>query len=177
MNTTGHFRSYNESTFYDFYVQGDYKKLNETILGTLYYVGFIAANIQIFGLKFALVTVVYPLIEGNILLALVNYTWHMFIEDGNDYVNSLTIVNGENFIFSEEYHVVHHYAPGFHHSRYKEVFDKHIKQYDIVFENVNLFELGITAMLGNYKRLSTMVRDPPKDVEEKLKRRLRDCLW
>jgi len=42
---------------------------------------------------------------------------------------------------------------------------------------VNLFELGITAILGNYERLSTMARDPPKDVVEILKRRLRNTLW
>mgnify|MGYP006102571951 FL=1 len=167
----------NFSTFYDMIKQGEYRKVFEVFLGSCYYVAFILLNMSLFGTKFALVTVVYPLIEGNILLALVNYTWHIFIEEGNDYVNSLTILNGENFIFSEEYHVVHHYAPGFHHSRYKSVFEKNIEKYDIVFQHTNLFELGITAILCNYKRLGTMVKDPPDDVEEILKKRLRATLW
>ena len=84
----------NLSTFYDFYVQKDYKKLQGTIFGTCYYVGFICLCILVFGFPFAFVAVIYPLIEGNILLALVNYTWHIFVEEDNDYVNSLTIVNG-----------------------------------------------------------------------------------
>ena len=43
----------------------------------------------------------------------------MFIEENNEYINSTTILNGQNFIFSEEYHVVHHQNAGLHHNKYK----------------------------------------------------------
>ena len=103
----------------------------------------------------------------------------MFIEGDNDFVNSTTIENGEDFIFSEEYHVVHHQSPGFHHTRYREEFEKKVKQgkYDIVFQDVNIFELAFTGIFRNYERLAGMVKDPKPDCAEVLKRRLRETIW
>ena len=100
------------------------------------------------------------MVEGNILLAVVNFTWHMFLEEGNEYVNSTTIEEGTEFIFSEEYHVVHHQAPGYHHTRYRAHYEKHRSKYDLVFEKCNLFELGFTAIFRNYERLRGFVKDP-----------------
>ena len=54
---------------------------------------------------FCFCTLVYAFVEGNILLSIVNFTWHAFIdpdEPGNDYVNSTTIIEGLNFTLSEE---------------------------------------------------------------------------
>ena len=116
------------------------------------------------------------MVEGNILLAVVNFTWHMFLEEGNEYVNSTTIEEGTEFIFSEEYHVVHHQAPGYHHTRYRAHYEKHRPKYDLVFEKCNLFELGFTAIFRNYERLRGFVKDPTPETIDILKRRLR-CTW
>jgi len=53
----------------------------------------------------------------NILLSVVNFTWHAFIDPddlSNEYVNSTTIIEGLNFTLAEEYHVVHHQYSGAH---------------------------------------------------------------
>ena len=79
-------------------------------------------------------------------------------------------------IFSEEYHVVHHQAPGYHHTRYRAHYEKHRSKYDLVFEKCNLFELGFTAIFRNYERLRGFVKDPTPETIDILKRRLR-CTW
>ena len=72
-----------------------------------------------------------------------------------------------------------HQSPGFHHTRYREEFEKKVKQgkYDIVFQDVNIFELAFTGIFRNYERLAGMVKDPKPDCAEVLKRRLRETIW
>ena len=88
------------------------ERVFRSIGGTLYYCGGVLLVYQCVGsFYFVVFYILYPMIEGNILLAAVNYTWHAFIDPqdhDNDYVNSVTILNGLNFTLSEEYHVVHH---------------------------------------------------------------------
>lgn len=154
-----------------------------TLIGTSYYVGFLMLSNYTFGSTFTLVTLVYPFVEGNILLSLVNWGWHMFLQGDNDFVNSTTIENGEEFIFSEEYHVVHHQAPGLHHTKYAGMFEKHEAEgkYDLVFQNVNLFELVFSCLFKNYDRVLGMVKPNPKMDKKETRRliveRLQHCWW
>ena len=170
------FYATNLSTLYDFYKRRMPLWFCHTALGTAYYAGFVALAVHATSARWALWTIGYPLVEGNILLAVVNFTWHMFLEEGNEYVNSTTIEEGTEFIFSEEYHVVHHQAPGYHHTRYRAHYEKHRSKYDLVFEKCNLFELGFTAIFRNYERLRGFVKDPTPETIDILKRRLR-CTW
>ena len=167
----------NVSTLYDFWSRRMVRPFVETTVATLYYAGFVYMCVALTNPTYVLWTVGYAFVEGNLLLAIVNFTWHMFYEEGNEFVNSTTIEHGEDFIFSEEYHVVHHQAPGFHHTRYRAHYEKHRQRYDLVFENVNLFEMGFTAIFQNYERLAAMVKDRNEDTVELLKRRLRQTAW
>lgn len=172
------FYSSNLSTLYELFLRRKLKTLLKVLIGTLYYISFTYICVRLFGTGFTLMAIIYPFFEGNILLSLVNFTWHMFIDDNNNqFVRSTTILNGRNFIFCEEYHVVHHQQPGYHYSRYKHVFEKHKKKYNIIFENVNIFELGITAILGNYTKLSNMVKNRKANTASVIKTRLRHTLW
>lgn len=166
-----------------FAARKEWGQLYRTVMGTIYYLLFLTLAVQCFGWQFTLITSVYPFFEGNTLLALVNYTWHMFLEDDNEFVSSLTIEEGTEFIYSEEYHVVHHDIPGLHHKRYRSRFEKYEDHYDIIFEKVNLFELGITAICQNYERLAKMVKITEKSgsdrkvIAELLKTRLQHTQW
>jgi hypothetical protein len=87
----------------------------------------------------------------------------MFLgSEKDDYVNSTTQENRTEFIFSEEYYVVHHAAPGLHHSKYRDLFEAQEAKYEIIFQDVNLFELGFTAMFRNYDCLADTVKVTPK---------------
>jgi len=172
----------NMSSMWYFHVRKDSGRLQRTVFGTLYYVAFVFATQYMFGTTFALATIVYPFFEGNVLLAMVNYVWHMFLDTDQDnhYVNSITIEDGEEFIFSEEYHVVHHATPGIDHSKYRAEFEKNLAKYDIIFKNENLFELGGTAMARDYERLTDMVKEngmPRAEVTALLKKRLTETWW
>jgi len=168
----------NVSTWADFWTRSMWSDLFETIFGTLFYGAFVYACCLVTSPLFTACTVGWAFIEGNTLLSLVNFVWHMFLDENDDeFVESTTIENGEEFIFSEEYHVVHHAYPGIHHTRYRAMFEKNESKYSIVFQNVNLFELGFTAMLQNYERLASMVKDRKPETIDLLKKRLQLTKW
>lgn len=117
---------------------------------------------------------IYPYFEANILLGIVNFVWHAFIdprEPFNDYINSTTIVNGLNFTLQEEYHVVHHQYPGLHWTRHSEMFEKHKHEYyrsDIpgsIFQNENVFVLFIYMITKSYDKIADLFYDPEGKVK------------
>jgi fatty acid desaturase len=66
-------------------------------------------------LTFAVAYVGYPVLENILLLACINWAWHAFndLDDPmNEYISSLTILNGPMNVLNEDYHVVHHQYPG-----------------------------------------------------------------
>ena len=101
----------NLSSISKFFQEGRNTRAYRCIGGLLYYIAVVSLAWKFVGAQFAAFYVLYPLIEGNILLSAVNYTWHAFIDPNDhddDYVNSVTILEGLNFTLDEEYHVVHH---------------------------------------------------------------------
>jgi hypothetical protein len=101
----------NISSVRKFYSESKMERVYRSIGGTIYYVAGVTLAWKYVGSQFATFYILYPLVEGNILLSAVNYTWHAFIDPtnhDNDYVNSVTILDGLNFTLDEEYHVVHH---------------------------------------------------------------------
>lgn len=101
----------NISSIYKFQSEGMTNRAFRCVAGCAYYLFGLALCAKYVSPLFALMYVFYPLVEANILLSAVNYTWHAFIDPedhDNDYVNSTTILDGLNFTLNEEYHVVHH---------------------------------------------------------------------
>ena len=111
-----------------FMTEGRTAETKGIVLSTLWYVAFIS-GIAYIHLPFALCTLVYAFVEGNILLSVVNFVWHAFIcpdDPSNVYITSTTIVEGLNFTLEEEYHVVHHQYAGIHWTKHKEKFEQHL---------------------------------------------------
>ena len=158
---------------------------NYLILESISYIVFIIIWAYLFGWPFTFATIIYPFWEANILLSLISYCWHLFYEknEANEFIESTTILNGKNFIFNEEYHVVHHQFPGLHWSKYPAMYKKYLPKYDIIFKDNNIFVFGFTCILGNYEKLREMVvkpvlNDKGEDITiDILKRRLRTTLW
>jgi len=184
----------NISSILKFYQEQRMERVLRSIGGTLYYCGGVLLVYHCVGsFYFVVFYILYPMIEGNILLAAVNYTWHAFIDPqdhDNDYVNSVTILNGLNFTLSEEYHVVHHQYGGAHWSKNEELYVKHLPDYKKytakVFQNTNLFVVWGMIVAQDYDALAELFvqlkDDPsthlsPKDLAHLLKVRLQTTTW
>merc|ERR1719188_1998453 len=69
---------------------------------------------------------VFPHAEACTLLCAISYLWHAFVEasdPGNQYVNSVTILDGQDNVWNEDYHVIHHYFPNVHWSEAPKHFE------------------------------------------------------
>ena len=129
-------------------------------LSTVWYVAF-ASTIAYIHPLFCFATIIYAFIEGNILLAVINFTWHAFIDPedpSNDYVNSTTVIEGLNFTLGEEYHVVHHQYAGVHWTRHEELYLKHAEGYKQCIPTSlykqNAFEIFGAMVSKNYLQLA-----------------------
>jgi len=183
----------NFSSIRKFYSEGLMDKTFRCIAGCVYFLFGLSACAYFVSPLFALMYVFYPLVEANVLLSAVNYTWHAFIDPDdhdNDYVNSTTILDAMNFTLDEEYHVVHHQYSGVHWSKNQELYERHIEDYKActatVFKGTNIFVIWGMVVNKDYdglcdhfvqyeedesKRLS---RD---ELKELLKARLRCTTW
>eukprot|EP00163_Fabomonas_tropica_P018467 TRINITY_DN32804_c0_g1_i1.p1 TRINITY_DN32804_c0_g1~~TRINITY_DN32804_c0_g1_i1.p1 ORF type:complete len:423 (-),score=92.72 TRINITY_DN32804_c0_g1_i1:332-1600(-) len=182
----------NLSTLVQFYKEGKLNMVCKTLYGTGFYIAFVS-YFYYHHPTFALTYLIYPLIEANILLGMVNYTWHAFIDPldhQNDYVNSTTILEGLNFTLREEYHVVHHQYAGIHWTRHQEKYQKHIDEYKkrraTLFYKANIFEIWGMCVFKQYDALAEkfvqLEEDPKKRLSDKevstmLKDRLQTTTW
>ncbi|CAE7322488.1 unnamed protein product [Symbiodinium natans] len=97
---------------------------------------------------FCIVYWVFCHLEGMLLLCAISYLWHAFVEEsdpGNQYVNSVTILDGHDNTFNEDYHVVHHHSPSTHWSDAPAHFEAHKEEYAAV--NATIFRDTEEGML------------------------------
>jgi len=184
----------NISSIRKFYQEQRMERVVRSIGGTVYYCGGVLLVYHWVGsFYFVFFYLLYPMIEGNILLAAVNYTWHAFIDPNdhdNDYVNSVTILDGLNFTLSEEYHVVHHQYGGAHWSKNEELYLKHLPDYKkhtaTVFQKTNLFVVWGMIVAKDYEALTklfvqleddTSKHLSPQELAQLLKVRLQTTTW
>ncbi len=91
----------NITTALAFVAERRYKWAAQVVAATLWYAGIVAALAAI-SPAWAAVSVGWAFVEGNVLLATVNWVWHAFIspEDPDDeFTASTTIVNGEQCVW------------------------------------------------------------------------------
>merc|ERR1711988_1883637 len=71
---------------------------------------------------FATAYLLYPFLENVVLLACVNWSWHAFNNPNDpedEYVGSVTILDGPINVLNEDFHVVHHQYPGEHWTKHE----------------------------------------------------------
>lgn len=175
----------NLSSVFAFWSEGRYRFVGGIILSTIWYVLFVG-TCWFASPMFTLFTLIYAFVEANILLSVVNFVWHAFIDPddpSNDYINSTTIIEGLNFTLAEEYHVVHHQYAGAHWTQHSELYFKHMESYKAcvpsVFYKQNIFEVFGMIVSKDYTKLAQIYYKPflPKGITEEdlaqlLKKRL-----
>ena len=144
---------------------------------------------------FAIIFVVFPFCEAMMLLAAVNWSWHAFLDPKdleNEYVQSITIVDGCINVLNEDSHVVHHQFPGAHWtdhpSHVDKLWDMYIEQRASVFRRTHAFEIFGMSVARDYEALAKKIVDLVRGEKEGrpmthservdlMKRRLRGCWW
>lgn len=108
-----------------------------------------------------------------IYLAAINYTWHTFSEPGdpeNEYVNSVTILNGHYNVFNEDYHVTHHQRPQLHWTQVPQDFEKNLAHYRdnraSLFTDTQEFEMFTWIMMKRFDLLAQHFVDLSGELSE-----------
>lgn len=100
-----------------FYKRKEFGFFFDLLRGCSFYYGMGALLCYLAGWQFFVAYFVFPLCESIAFLGAIGYLWHAFVEPTdteNQYVNSITILEGKDNIWNEDYHVVHHHAPSVH---------------------------------------------------------------
>lgn len=178
----------NLSTLHQLVAEGRTRAAVEVVGATMYYLALVGAVAAV-SPAWAAASMGWAFVEGNVLLAMVNWVWHAFIDPAdptNPFIVSTTIVRGQEFIFSEEYHAVHHAKPGLHWSKYEAHFEGERAQYAaakaVLLQDANLFVVWGMIVAGDYAGLAGLVHDPAKKWDAKalpgvLRARLRHTIW
>lgn len=96
--------------------RNEWRLVRQLLYGMMTYYG-VTLILFMWNPVFCMVYWIFTHLEGMILLCAISYLWHAFVEEsdpGNQYVNSVTILDGHDNTFNEDYHVVHHHSPSTH---------------------------------------------------------------
>jgi len=158
--------SSNLATYIQFMREKNPKVANKTLVGSAYYVCWIALIAQLVDPAFALAFLGYPFFENVLLLSCVNWSWHAFLDPddpSDEYVQSITILDGSINVLNEDYHVVHHQYPGAHWTEHPALVEKHWAEYEnkrgSVFRGTHAFEVFAMVLIGDYDMLASKFVD------------------
>lgn len=107
--------------------RGEWKLCGKILYGMITYYG-VTLLLFCWSPVFCLAYWVFPHMEAIILLSAISYLWHAFVEEsdpGNQYVNSVTILDGQDNVWNEDFHVVHHHSPSTHWTDAPKHFEEH----------------------------------------------------
>jgi len=178
----------NISTVLEFWQDRNYPYMARMLWGSMVYWGFMYA-VYLQHPTFALVYVLYPLLENTFILSAINWCWHSFIDPedpDNDYAMSVTLLDGPVNVLNEDYHVVHHQYPASHWTKNPELYAKHSSEYltrkPTMFRNVHVMELFFLIILRKYRVMAEKFVDPAgkmtlEEKEQVVISRLRAVSW
>mmetsp|Transcript_453 Transcript_453/g.659 ORF Transcript_453/g.659 Transcript_453/m.659 type:complete len:462 (+) Transcript_453:72-1457(+) len=184
----------NISTIYAFAKENNWKVVNKVFLGSVWFFAWVCVWAVSVSPMFAFTYVAFPFFEAGVLLAAVNWSWHAFVDPtdpSNEYVQSITILDGPINVLNEDSHVVHHQYPGTHWTNHPNFVDKHWEKYiehrASVFRGTHAFEIFGMSVARDYDALAKKFVDihgervgsPLTHTErvELIKSRLRACWW
>ena len=148
------------SIVYHFYRRGKLEQARKMIGGMVLFYGTITA-FMIYDVRFGFAYLLLPHLSTILYLAAINYTWHAFADPDNpdnDYVASLTIVDGQYNVFNEDFHVAHHLHPQMHWTEvdrhYYNNIDLYRQNMATVFRDTQTFEIFIWIMMRRFDRMA-----------------------
>eukprot|EP01084_Bolivina_argentea_P026820 49878_1 len=169
------------------------KYVSRIIFGIVYYWFFHMLVYYLSGYngQFVFWYLTYPIFEAIIFLSAVNWSWHLFIspkDKSNQFVGSLTLLNGPGNVLHEDYHVVHHQYPAHHWSTHPQLFEKRRSEYiqnkASVFQQTHAMELFYFAVTKQYRKIAEKYDKQflpnniaMKEIEQLIKTRITSILY
>ncbi len=104
-----------------------------------------------------------PFIAMTYFLTIINIGQHGFLEFNQEgrhvpHVTNVTILDGYDDSYGEDYHLLHHKSPGASHDRIVEHLQAEHQEWEYhhgsVFEKTTIFEVGIMTILGRFDTLA-----------------------
>lgn len=114
-----------------FLSRGELKFARRVAEGMLVYYSVIAGA-SYWNFAFAFSYLIFPHLEDVVFFGGISYMWHCYVEPGdplNQYVNSVTILDGHDNIWNEDFHVVHHDSPTTHWTEVVKHYENHKDEY------------------------------------------------
>jgi len=122
------------SVFWHFMSRKEFRFAGRMLAGMVYFYGLVIF-VGFYAWDFALAFLLYPVLEAVVFFGAISYLWHSFLDGDNldcEYVNSVTIIEGLDNIYNEDFHVVHH-LPGsdqnIHWTEYPGHYERNIDDY------------------------------------------------
>jgi hypothetical protein len=145
-----------------FITHGEVELARRFSTGIVYYTAFAGVSWRQMGPLFACAYVLYPLVESSFFLGGISYLWHVFIDpsDVSDpFISSVTIVDGHDNIWNEDYHAVHHMDASVHWSQARKHFvdnrSEYAKRKATVFSDTEEWALLYWILSGNWDELAS----------------------
>lgn len=114
--------------------RGEWALFRKTLSGMVVYYG-LTLLIFLWSPVFCLAYWVFAHMEAIVVLGAVAYLWHAFVEEsdpGNQYVNSITLLDGHDNTWNEDYHPVHHHCPDVHWTEMPAIYERNKSHYQAV---------------------------------------------
>lgn len=115
-----------------FAFRGQWEFFNKMVLGMAVYYSLWALSFKYLGIAFTIYYVMFPYIESVTFFGGISYLWHAWCEPediNNPYIDSVTILEGQDNIFNEDFHVVHHTKPLAHWTEYPALYEENKEMY------------------------------------------------
>jgi hypothetical protein len=184
----------NISTMSQFVQEKNWKVSWKCFWGSLWWFVWLGMVGLVVSPTFALVYVAFPLVEAGLLLSAVNWSWHAFLnpdQPDDQYVQSITILDGCINVLNEDSHVVHHQYPGAHWTDHplhqSKHWDEYVESRASCFRRTHAFEIFGMSVARDYDALAKKWVDLkgerdgcPMSHDERvvlMKQRLRGCWW
>lgn len=128
--------------------------------GMLYHT-LLFAVVAYWNFTFAIAYLAFPFFEAVIFFSGIAYLWHCWVDPKdpyNPYVTSVTIVDGHDNIWNEDYHVIHHDNISVHWSLAKEFYEEHKAEYAAngatIFQDTEEGRMLFFMLTGNWDELA-----------------------
>jgi fatty acid desaturase len=115
-----------------FYQKRQWAFLQKMCLGMAVLYGLWALSWRGIGAGFTLAYLMFPFTESVVFFGGISYLWHALCDPrdlNNPYVTSVTIIRGQDNIWNEDFHVVHHTKPSAHWTDYPKHYEDDIDEY------------------------------------------------